>query len=121
MAQDPDEPRAARALGPYIRRQRLAAQLSLRALAKIAGVSNPYLSQIERGLRRPSTEILQAIARALSIPRETLYIKAGILDEPDGDSFEAVVARDASLTDPQRKALIELYRAFRAISQDEGA
>ncbi len=105
-------------LGAYIRRQRESARLSLRKLAKIAGVSNPYLSQIERGLRKPSAEILQAIAKALEISSETLYIKAGILEErePDED-LETVVARDPHLTEPQRQALIEMYRSFRALSE----
>ena len=71
-------------LGEFIREQRNIGQLSLRKLSEMAGVSNPYLSQIERGLRRPSAEILQQIARALEISSETLYVRAGILDEPDG-------------------------------------
>jgi transcriptional regulator with XRE-family HTH domain len=110
-------------LGAYIRRQRESARLSLRKLAKIAGVSNPYLSQIERGLRKPSAEILQAIAKALEISSETLYVKAGILDEREHDEdLESVVARDAYLTEPQRQALIEMYRSFRALAEirDEG-
>jgi transcriptional regulator with XRE-family HTH domain len=105
-------------LGAYIRRQRESARLSLRKLAKIAGVSNPYLSQIERGLRKPSAEILQAIAKALEISSETLYVKAGILDEREHDEdLESVVARDPYLTDPQRQALIEMYRSFRALAE----
>ena len=111
-------------LGSYIRLQRAAARLSLRQLAKRAGVSNPYLSQIERGLRKPSAEILQAIARALRITAETLYAKAGILDEPpDPADPEAVIARDPYLTDQQRQALIEAYRSFRRLGElrDEAA
>lgn len=109
-------------LGAYIRDQREAARLSLRKLAKLAGVSNPYLSQIERGLRKPSAEILQAIAKALEISSETLYVKAGILEErePDQD-LEAVVRRDPHLTDAQRQALIEMYRSFRRLSELQGA
>jgi len=108
-------------LGAYIRRQRESARLSLRNLAKIAGVSNPYLSQIERGLRKPSAEILQAIAKALEISSETLYVKAGILDEREHDEdLESVVARDPYLTDPQRQALIEMYRSFRALAELRG-
>lgn len=101
-------------LGSYIRQQRESSALSLRKLARIAGVSNPYLSQIERGLRRPSAEILQAIARALEISSETLYVKAGILDERGGavDVEEAIVA-DPHLTTDQRRALLEVYRSFR--------
>jgi transcriptional regulator with XRE-family HTH domain len=105
-------------LGGYIRDQRESAKLSLRKLAKLAGVSNPYLSQIERGLRKPSAEILQAIAKALEISSETLYVKAGILEERELDAdVEAVVARDPYLTDPQRQALIEMYRSFRRLSE----
>lgn len=100
-------------LGSYIRSQRKTAELSLRNLAKLAGVSNPYLSQIERGLRKPSAEILQAIARALSISSETLYVKAGILDERDVQpGVEDAIARDLRLTDSQRKTMIEMLRSF---------
>jgi transcriptional regulator with XRE-family HTH domain len=105
-------------LGAYIRHQRESARLSLRKLATLAGVSNPYLSQIERGLRKPSAEILQAIAKALEISSETLYVKAGILEERDGhDDVETAIARDAHLTDPQRRALVEMYRSFRRLSE----
>jgi len=105
-------------LGAYIRHQRESAALSLRKLATIAGVSNPYLSQIERGLRKPSAEILQAIAKALEISSETLYVKAGILEERETDlDVEAVIATDPHLTDPQRQALIEMYRSFRRLSE----
>ena len=105
-------------LGAYIRGQRESARLSLRKLAKQAGVSNPYLSQIERGLRKPSAEILQAIAKALEISSETLYVKAGILEEREHDEdLEDVVRRDPHLTDAQRQALIEMYRSFRRLSE----
>lgn len=105
-------------LGAYIRNQRESARLSLRKLAKLAGVSNPYLSQIERGLRKPSAEILQAIAKALEISSETLYVKAGILEERQHDvGFEDVVHADPLLTDAQRQALIEMYRSFRRLSE----
>ena len=105
-------------LGAYIRQQRESARLSLRKLSRIAGVSNPYLSQIERGLRKPSAEILQAIAKALEISSETLYVKAGILEEREGDeTLEDVVRRDPHLTDAQRQALIEMYRSFRRLSE----
>ncbi|MFP4312411.1 MAG: helix-turn-helix domain-containing protein [Nitriliruptoraceae bacterium] len=105
-------------LGAYIRHQREAAALSLRKLAKIAGVSNPYLSQIERGLRKPSAEILQAIAKALEISSETLYVKAGILEERElVVDVEAAVAADPHLTGPQRQALLEMYRSFRRLSE----
>ena len=105
-------------LGGYIRHQRESAALSLRKLATIAGVSNPYLSQIERGLRKPSAEILQAIAKALEISSETLYVKAGILEERETDlDLESVIAADPHLTDPQRQAMIEMYRSFRRLSE----
>ncbi|MDP9023462.1 MAG: helix-turn-helix domain-containing protein [Actinomycetota bacterium] len=101
-------------LGEYIRDQRSRAQYSLRHLARLAGVSNPYLSQIERGLRKPSAEILQAIAKALQISSETLYVKAGILEERgDVPDLEVAIVRDASLNERQRAALIEIYRSFR--------
>lgn len=121
MAEAPDEHKSRlRELGSYIRAQRQSTQQSLRELAKKAGVSNPYLSQIERGLRKPSAEILQAIARALSISSETLYVKAGILEERDADhDLEVCVARDPHLTDPQRQALVEMYRTFRRLSDIE--
>ena len=105
-------------LGGYIRHQRETARLSLRKLATQAGVSNPYLSQIERGLRKPSAEILQAIAKALEISSETLYVKAGILEEREGEeTLEDVVRRDPHLTEAQRQALIEMYRSFRRLSE----
>ena len=116
-ATDPrDTARAAsdrvRDLGGFIREQRRSAELSLRHLAKLAGVSNPYLSQIERGLRKPSAEILQSIARALRISAETLYVRAGILDERESDLSSAILA-DEHLTPEQRRALLEIYRSFR--------
>lgn len=101
-------------LGQFIREQRAAAQLSLRKLSELADVSNPYLSQIERGLRRPSAEILQQIARALEISSETLYVRAGILDEPDGTvDLVAEIRRDDSLTDEQKTTLVRIYESFR--------
>lgn len=102
-------------LGEYIREQRRNAQYSLRQLADAAGVSNPYLSQIERGLRKPSAEILQQIAKALRISAESLYVQAGILDERDR---EAVEVHSAILTDPtinerQKQVLLQIYESFR--------
>lgn len=101
-----------RELGSFIRDQRKGAQLSLRKLASMAGVSNPYLSQIERGLRKPSAEILQAIAKALRISAETLYVKAGILDER-GEDLASHIRADDSLTEGQKRALLEVYLSFR--------
>ena len=103
-----------RNLGDYIREQRNAAQISLRQLAKTAGVSNPYLSQIERGLRKPSAEILQQIAKALRISAEALYVQAGILDERYGDSdVPTAVLADAAITERQKQVLLEIYESFR--------
>jgi len=102
-----------RELGDYIREQREAASVSVRQLAKMAGVSNPYLSQIERGLRRPSAEILQQIAKGLRISAETLYIRAGILEERPGDSsFAAAVHADPHLVERQKQVLIDIYESF---------
>ncbi|MDT3397237.1 helix-turn-helix transcriptional regulator [Streptomyces sp. B1866] len=106
-------------LGQFLREQRRTAQLSLRQLAEAAGVSNPYLSQIERGLRKPSAEILQQIAKALRISAETLYVRAGILDErsqdADGDGTrvrEAILA-DPAVTEQQKQVLLQIYESFR--------
>jgi transcriptional regulator with XRE-family HTH domain len=104
-------------LGEFIRDQRRTARLSLRKLSERAGISNPYLSQIERGLRKPSAEILQSIARGLRISAETLYVRAGILDERSSavnTDLTAAILCDPSLTDRQRQALLEIYRSFQA-------
>ena len=104
-----------RDLGAFIREQRKAAQLSLRHLSHLAGVSNPYLSQIERGIRRPSAEILQQLADALRISAETLYVRAGFLraDETGpADSVPAAIERDQHLTPEQKIALVQVYRSF---------
>jgi len=103
-----------RELGEFIREQRSVARLSVRRLSEIAGISNPYLSQIERGLRRPSAEILQQIAKALRISAETLYVRAGILDprEVGGNLSEAIMA-DPSLNDDQKQTLLRIYLSFR--------
>ncbi|NEA48966.1 helix-turn-helix transcriptional regulator [Streptomyces sp. SID10815] len=107
-------------LGEYLREQRRNAQLSLRQLADAAGVSNPYLSQIERGLRKPSAEVLQQVAKALRISAETLYVRAGILDaERDGDerrregATRAAVLADPELTEGQKQVLLQVYESFR--------
>ena len=107
-------------LGEYLRDQRRQARLSLRQLAEQTGVSNPYLSQIERGLRKPSAEVLQQIAKALRISAETVYVRAGILD-PDEDgvrSVELAVLADPALTERQKSALLDIYSSFR--QQAEG-
>lgn len=103
-------------LGEYLRDQRRTAQLSLRQLADAAGVSNPYLSQIERGLRKPSAEVLQQVAKALRISAETLYVRAGILDaERDRDDVEtrAVILADPTLNERQKQVLLQIYESFR--------
>ncbi|KOU17205.1 MULTISPECIES: helix-turn-helix domain-containing protein [unclassified Streptomyces] len=102
-------------LGEYLREQRRQAQLSLRQLADAAGVSNPYLSQIERGLRKPSADILQQLAKALRISAETLYVQAGILDERDRDEVEtrAVILGDPSINERQKQVLLQIYDSFR--------
>ncbi|GAA2260166.1 hypothetical protein GCM10010415_22870 [Streptomyces atrovirens] len=103
-------------LGEYLREQRRSAQLSLRQLADAAGVSNPYLSQIERGLRKPSAEVLQQVAKALRISAETLYVRAGILDaERDRSEVEtrAAVLADPTLTERQKQVLLQIYESFR--------
>ena len=111
-----------RNLGDYIRQQRNSAQISLRQLAKSAGVSNPYLSQIERGLRKPSAEILQQIAKALRISAEALYVQAGILDERYGDSdVPSAVMGDAALTERQKQVLLEIYESFRRENDENPA
>jgi transcriptional regulator with XRE-family HTH domain len=103
-----------RDLGEFIREQRSVGQLSLRKLSELAGVSNPYLSQIERGLRKPSAEILQQIARALEISSETLYVRAGILDEP-AEHLDLIreIRRDPHLNEDQKKTIVRIYESFR--------
>jgi transcriptional regulator with XRE-family HTH domain len=111
-----------RDLGEFIREQRNIGQLSLRKLSELAGVSNPYLSQIERGLRKPSAEILQQIARALEISSETLYVRAGILDEPD-DSLDLIreIRRDPQLNEEQKKTIVRIYESFRRENEAAGS
>lgn len=101
-------------IGAFIRQQRELAQQSIRDLAKRAGVSNPYLSQIERGLRRPSAEILQQIARGLEISAETLYERAGMLDPKDSQDNAVVdaIVTDPKLNDDQKQAMVSIYRSF---------
>ena len=102
-------------LGGFIRDQRRNARLSLRKLSELAGISNPYLSQIERGLRKPSADILQQLAKALRISAETLYVQAGILDERDRDEVEtrAVILADPSINERQKQVLLQVYESFR--------
>ena len=102
-----------RHLGEFIREQRQTAKISLRELAKTAGVSNPYLSQIERGLRKPSAEILQQIAKGLRISAEALYVQAGILDQREASPVVDAVFADTGLTERQKQVLLEIFESFR--------
>lgn len=106
-------------LGDYLKEQRLAAQLSLRQLADQVGVSNPYLSQIERGLRKPSAEVLQQLARALRVSAEQLYVRAGIVDPEPGQagSVELAILADAALTERQKHSLLDVYASFLALNE----
>ena len=111
-------------LGDYLKEQRLGARLSLRQLADQVGVSNPYLSQIERGLRRPSAEVLQQLARALRVSAEQLYVRAGIVHPDPGQagSVELAVLSDAGLTERQKQSLLDVYASFLALNdRDTGA
>ena len=104
-----------RELGEFIREQRGMSRLSLRRLSDLAGISNPYLSQIERGLRKPSAEILQQIARALRISAETLYERAGLLElHGDGTDTVAAILRDPALTEDAKQTLVKVYQSLRS-------
>ncbi len=106
-------------VGEFIRAQREVARMSVRRLAEVAGVSNPYLSQIERGLRKPSAEILQQIARALQISAETLYERAGFMDaDSSARGVREAIAADVLLTQEQQQALLNVYESF--ITQHRG-
>ena len=110
--------RTVESLGEYLREQRETSRLSLRQLAEQAGVSNPYLSQIERGLRRPSAEVLQQLAKALRISAEQVYLRAGIVspDEGVGGSVELAVLGDTQLTERQKQTLLDVYASFLALN-----
>ena len=121
MSRIPLGPLSGNNLGDYLREQRQSARLSLRQLSELAGVSNPYLSQIERGLKKPSAEILQQLAKGLEVSAESLYVRAGILDERHGDApathgapldTRAVIGADPQLTDRQKAALLDIYDSF---------
>jgi transcriptional regulator with XRE-family HTH domain len=100
-------------IGAYIREQREGAQVSLRQLARLAGVSNPYLSQVERGLRKPSAEILQQIAKGLRISAEVLYVRAGILEERPASAVTDAVLADLELSERQKQVLLDIHQSFR--------
>jgi transcriptional regulator with XRE-family HTH domain len=109
-------------IGEYIREQRQRAKVSLRQLAEATGVSNPYLSQIERGLRKPSAEILQQIAKGLRISAEALYVQAGILDDRESDTdVQAAIRADAALSERQKQVLLDIYDSFRGSETGEGS
>jgi transcriptional regulator with XRE-family HTH domain len=109
-------------LGEYLREQRVAAAMSLRQLAEQSGVSNPYLSMIERGLRNPSAQVLQQIAKSLQISAEQLYLRAGIisLDETTAGSVELAVMADPRLTDRQKRSLLDVYTSFVSANERSG-
>jgi transcriptional regulator with XRE-family HTH domain len=103
---------AAQDIGSFIRTQREAAQVSVRQLAEKAGVSNPYLSQIERGLRKPSADVLSQIAKALRVSAEVLYIRAGILEPSDTNEVRDVIITDTAITERQKQVLLDIYTSF---------
>ncbi|MXG89915.1 helix-turn-helix domain-containing protein [Nocardioides flavescens] len=115
--------KTADALGDYLKEQRLLARLSLRQLATQAGISNPYLSQIERGLRKPSAEVLQQIAKAMRISAESLYVRAGIVHPTDGvgGSVELAILGDTQLSERQKQTLLDVYTSFVAINGADAA
>jgi len=116
MAQDSDiaavVSRSAQDLGSFIKSQREAAQVSVRQLAERAGVSNPYLSQIERGLRKPSAEVLSQIAKALRLSAEVLYVRAGILEPGVASQVNDAIVGDVSITERQKRVLLDIYSSF---------
>ena len=123
MAQDADlaavVSNAAQDIGSFIRAQREAAQVSVRQLAEKAGVSNPYLSQIERGLRKPSADVLNQIAKALRLSAEVLYVRAGILEPSEASEVRDAIINDTAITERQKQVLLDIYTSFR--HQNEAA
>lgn len=110
---------AAQDIGSFIRSQREAAQVSVRQLAEKAGVSNPYLSQIERGLRKPSAEVLNQIAKALRLSAEVLYVRAGILEPSEPSEVRDAIVADTTITERQKQVLLDIYTSF--CQQNEAA
>ena len=110
---------AAQDIGSFIRTQREAAQVSVRQLAEKAGVSNPYLSQIERGLRKPSADVLSQIAKALRVSAEVLYIRAGILEPSENNEVRDAIITDTAITERQKQVLLDIYTSF--CEQNEAA
>lgn len=103
---------AAQDIGTFIRAQREAAQVSVRQLAEKAGVSNPYLSQIERGLRKPSADVLNQIAKALRVSAEVLYVRAGILEPSETSEVRDAIVNDTAITERQKRVLLDIYASF---------
>ncbi|MGI9164515.1 MAG: helix-turn-helix domain-containing protein [Mycobacterium sp.] len=103
---------AAQDIGSFIRTQREAAEVSVRQLAERAGVSNPYLSQIERGLRKPSAEVLSQIAKALRLSAEVLYVRAGILEPGEPSKVQDAIIGDTAITERQKRVLLDIYTSF---------
>ena len=116
MAQDADlaavVSHAAQDIGSFIRSQREAAEVSVRQLAERAGVSNPYLSQIERGLRKPSAEVLSQIAKALRLSAEVLYVRAGILEPGQANQVIDAITADTAISERQKRVLLDIYTSF---------
>jgi len=116
MAQDADlaavVSHAAQDIGSFIRAQREAAEVSVRQLAERAGVSNPYLSQIERGLRKPSAEVLSQIAKALRLSAEVLYVRAGILEPGQANQVIDAITADTAISERQKRVLLDIYTSF---------
>jgi transcriptional regulator with XRE-family HTH domain len=110
---------AAQDIGSFIRSQREAAQVSIRQLAEKAGVSNPYLSQIERGLRKPSADVLNQIAKALRVSAEVLYVRAGILEPSEPSEVRDAIISDVTITERQKQVLLDIYTSF--CQQNEAA
>lgn len=119
----PKKPDPYVSLGEFLRRQRELSKLSIRQLADICGISNPYLSQIERGLRTPSSVILQSLSKGLKLSAETLYTQAGILDPQETEESDVVkaVMRDPSLSARQREMLIDVYSSFRKVNEADNS
>lgn len=111
---------AASDIGSFIRSQREAAQVSVRQLAEKAGVSNPYLSQIERGLRKPSADVLNQIAKALRVSAEVLYVRAGILEPSEPSEVRDAIVNDAAITERQKQVLLDIYTSFRQQNEADG-
>lgn len=108
---------AASDIGSFIKAQREAAQVSVRQLAEKAGVSNPYLSQIERGLRKPSADVLNQIAKALRVSAEVLYVQAGILEPSAKSDVRDAIITDTAITERQKQVLLDIYTSF--VQQNE--